>query len=61
MKYLITFYTKLDDDYIDKRQMILKNKYNAKTMYNKIASEKNTVNIEMDELRWDIHSIIEYQ
>lgn len=51
MKYLITFYTKLDDDYIDKRQMILKNKYNAKTMYNKIASEKNTVNIEMDELR----------
>lgn len=51
MKYLITFYTQLDNDYIDKRQIVLKNKHNAKTMYNKIASEKNTVNIEMDELR----------
>lgn len=51
MKYLITYYTQLDDDYIDKRQMILKNKHNAITMYNKIASEKNTINIEWDELR----------
>lgn len=52
MKYLITYYTQLDDDYIDKRQMILKNKYNAMKMYDKIASEQKTVNVEMEELRW---------
>lgn len=52
MKYLITYYTQLDDDYIDKRQMILKNKYNAMKMYDKIASEQKTVNIEMEELWW---------
>lgn len=51
MKYLITYYTQLEDDYIDKRQMILKNKYNAIKMYDKIANEQKTVNIEMDELR----------
>ena len=51
MRYLITFYTKLDDDYIDKRQMILKNKYNAMKMHDKIASEEKTVNIEIEELK----------
>lgn len=51
MKYLITYYTQLDDDYIDKRQMVLKNKYNARKMYDKIASDQNTVNIEMEELQ----------
>ena len=62
MKYLITFYTKLDDDYINKRQMILKNKYNAMKMYDKIASEEKTVNIEIEELKkWNTHNTIEYQ
>lgn len=62
MKYLITFYTKLDDDYIDKRQMVLKNKYNAMKMYDKIASEEKTVNIEIEVLKkWNTHSTIEYQ
>lgn len=51
MKYLITYYTQLDYDYIDKRQMILKNKYNAIKMYDKIASEQKTVNIEIEELK----------
>lgn len=51
MKYLITYYTQLDDGYIDKRQMILKNKYNAMKMYDKIASEQKTVNIELEELK----------
>lgn len=50
MKYLITFYTQIDDEFIDKRQIIIKNKYNAMKMYNKIASEQKTVNIEMEEL-----------
>lgn len=51
MKYLITYYIQIDNDFIDKRQIVLKNKHNAITMYNKISSEKNTINIEWDELR----------
>ena len=50
MKYLITYHTQLDNGYIDERQIVLKNKYNAKRIYNKIASEKRTVNIEMEEI-----------
>ena len=52
MKYLITYHTKLDNGYIDERKLVLKNKYNAKRIYNKIASEKRTINIEMEELNW---------
>lgn len=51
-KYLITWYTQIDSDYIDKRQMVIKNKYNAKNMYNDLASQKSTVSIEMEELLW---------
>lgn len=62
MKYLITFYTQIDDEFIDKRQIILKNKYNAMKMYDKIASEQKTVNIEIEELKkWNTHNTIEYQ
>lgn len=50
-KYLITWYTQIDNDYIDKRQMVIKNKYNAKNMYNDLASQNSTVSIEMEELR----------
>ena len=50
-KYLITWYTKIDNDYIDVRQMVLKNKYNAKNMYNDLASQDSTVSIEMEVLR----------
>lgn len=60
-KYLITWYTQIDSDYIDKRQMILKNKYNAMKMYDKIASEQKTVSIELEEIYWNTHNIIEYQ
>ena len=52
MKYLITYHTKLDNGYIDERQLVLKNKYNAKRIYNKIACEKRTINIEIEELNW---------
>lgn len=52
MKYLITYHTKLDNGYIDERQIVLKNKYNAKRIYNKIAGEKRTLNIELEELWW---------
>lgn len=50
MKYLITYHTQLDNGYIDERQIILKNKYNAKRIYEKIASEQRTINIELEEL-----------
>lgn len=50
MKYLITYLTQLDNGYIDERQIILKNKYNAKRIYDKIASEQRTINIELEEL-----------
>ena len=50
-KYLITWYTQIDNDYIDVRQMVLKNKYNAKNMYNDLASQDSTVSIEMEVLR----------
>ena len=50
MKYLITYYTQLNNDFIDERQIIIKNKYNAKRIYDKLASEKRTINIEMEEI-----------
>ena len=49
-KYIITYHTKLDNGYIDERQLIIRNKYNAKRVYNNLASEKSTINIEMEEL-----------
>ena len=51
-KYLITWYTQIDDDYIDVRQIVLKNWYNAKNMYNDLASKNNTISIEMEEIWW---------
>ena len=50
MKYLITYHTQLDNGYIDERQIIFKNKYNAKSVYNRLAGEKHTINIELEEL-----------
>lgn len=50
MKYLINYHTQLDNGYIDERQIVLKNKYNAKRIYNKIASEQRTINIELEEI-----------
>lgn len=50
MKYLITYHTKLDNGNIDERKIILKNEYNAKRVYNNLAIEKRTINIELEEL-----------
>ena len=50
MKYLITYHTKLDNGFIDERKIIIRNEYLAKRFYNNIASEKTTINIEMEEL-----------
>jgi len=59
-KYLITWYTQLDNDYIDERHIVLKNKHNAKKMYNDLASQNSTVSIEMEEIWWNTHNTIEY-
>ena len=61
MKYLITYHTKLDNGYIDERQIVLKNKYNAKNIYNKIAGKKRTINIEMEEINWPLLPHTEFQ
>ena len=58
-KYIITYYTQLDNGYIDERQIIIRNKYNAKRVYNSLAGEKRTINIEMEEL-WHAQHTIEF-
>lgn len=50
MKYLITYHTQLNNGYIDEREIIVKNKYNARNIYNNICGKKRTINIEMEEL-----------
>ena len=52
MKYLITYHTKLDNGFIDERKIIIRYEYIAKRFYNNIASNKRTINIEMEELNW---------
>lgn len=49
-KYLITWYRILDDGYVEVRHMVLKNKHNAKKIYNDLAALENTFSIEMEEL-----------
>lgn len=49
-RYLITWYTEIDNDFIDVRHMVLKSKHNAKNMYNDLASQDSTVSIEMEEI-----------
>lgn len=52
-KYKITYYKQLDNGYIEEIQIATKNKYNAKNIYNDLASQDSTVSIEMEELKWD--------
>ena len=47
-KILITWKTKLDDGYIDKRQIVCKSKTSAKILYNRLAALDKTVSIEME-------------
>ena len=61
MKYLITYHTKLDNGYIDERQIIVKNKYNAKNIYNNLACKQRTINIELEELWWLIPLLTVFQ
>ena len=47
-KILITWKTKLDDCYIDERQIVCKSKTSAKILYNRLAKQDKTVSIEME-------------
>ena len=52
-KILITWKTKLDDGYIDERQIVCKSKTSAKILCNRLAALDKTVAIEMEYLTND--------
>ena len=52
-KILITWKTKLDDGYIDERQIVCKSKTSAKILYNRLAKLDKTVSIKMEYLTND--------
>ena len=47
-KFLIMWKTKIDDGYIDERQIVCKSKTSAKILYNRLAKLDKTVSIEME-------------
>ena len=47
-KFLIMWKTKIDDNYIDERQIVCKSKTSAKILYNRLAKLDKTVSIEME-------------
>ena len=49
-KFLIMWKTKIDDNYIDKRQIVCKSKTSAKILYNRLSKQDKTVAIEMERL-----------
>lgn len=48
--YLITWYTQLDNGYINERQITCKSKHSANILYDKLATQDKTLSIEMEEL-----------
>ena len=50
---LVTWETKLDNGYIDKRQIVCKSKTSAKILHNRLAALDKTVAIEMEYLTDD--------
>ena len=46
-KFLITWTTKLDDGYIDERQIVCKSKTSAKILHNRLSKQDKTVSIEI--------------
>ena len=46
--FLIMWKTKIDDNYIDERQIVCKSKTSAKILYNTLAALDKTVSIEME-------------
>lgn len=49
-KFLITWKTKLDNDYIHTRQIVCKSKTSAKILYNRLSKQDKTVDIKLEYL-----------
>ena len=49
-KMLVTWETKLDDGYIDERQIVCKSKTSAKILCNRLAALDKTVSIRLEYL-----------
>lgn len=56
-KYLITWYTQLENGFIHERQIVCKSKHTANIMYDKLAKQDKTISIEVEEL-WRTPHII---
>ena len=52
-KMLVTWETKIDDNYIDERQIVCKSKTSAKILYNRLAALDKTVSIRLEYLTND--------
>lgn len=52
-KILITWKTKLDNDYIHTRQIVCKSKASAKILYNRLTKQDKTVAIRLEDLTHD--------
>ena len=52
-KFLIMWKTKIDDNYIDERQIVCKSKTSAKILYNRLAKLDKTVAIRLEDLTND--------
>ena len=52
-KFLITWKTKIDNGFIDERQIVCKSKTSAKILYNRLAKQDKTVSIELEHLTND--------
>lgn len=49
-KYLITWYTQLENGYIHERQIECQSKHSTNIMYDKLAKQDKTISIEVEEL-----------
>lgn len=47
---LVTWETKLDNGYIDKRQIVCKSRISAKILYNRLSKQDKTVSIKLEYL-----------
>ena len=52
-KILVTWKTRLDDGYIDKRQIVCTSKTSAKILYNRLSKQDKTVSIRLEHLTND--------
>lgn len=49
-KYLITWYTQLDNGFIHERQIVCESQHSTNIMYDKLAKQDKTLSIEVEEL-----------